>query len=69
MDETFPMMIILFLVSFTTLFGWTITYIGLRAILLYMRDKGYEPPSKTEIKKWCRYEIEDALGLREDDTD
>ena len=69
MDETFPQMIILFFVCFITIFGWMATYIGLKAILFYMRDKKYEPPSKTELKKWCRYAIKDELGLRKDGAD
>ena len=49
--------------------GWAITYIGLKAILFYMKAKKYALPSWAELKKWCKYAARHSFGISEDMPD
>lgn len=43
--------------------------IGIRALLYYMKHKGYDLPEKKEIRKFTRYAAREALGLSVDEID
>ena len=64
--------VLIFMLLFTTCIsvtGWVTCYISLKALLFFMREKGYTPPTKTEIKKWCKYAAKHTLGLCKNETD
>lgn len=54
---------------FVLMIGWATTYIGLKAILLYMKAKKYALPSWAELKKWCRYAARHTFGISENMPD
>lgn len=43
--------------------GWAISYNGMKALLLYMKDKNYELPDKAERRKYCKRAAKHTLGL------
>ena len=54
---------------FVLVIGWVTTYIGLKAILFYMKEKKYALPSWAELKKWCRYAARHTFGISENMPD
>ena len=47
--------------------GWSVNYVGTKALLLYIKAKGYRVPSKQEIKKYTRYAAKHTLGIEVED--
>ena len=43
--------------------GWTANYISAKAVIHYILEKGYELPSKEEIRKHTKYAAKHTLGL------
>lgn len=56
----------MFVIALIFVFFWAVEHISLKAMLFYMKSKGYAPPSKTETKKWCKYAAKHSFGLVED---
>lgn len=55
---------IIILISFVIWsIGWLTTYIALKAILFYMKEKKYALPSRAELKKWCKYAARHTFGI------
>lgn len=48
------------------IFCWAAEHICLKAMMFYMKSKGYAPPTKAETKKWCRYAAKHSFGLVKD---
>ena len=63
------LVLVLLLLALIFAAGWAVSYVGMKAILFYMKEKNYRPPDKVELKKWCKYAARRILGLLEDDAD
>lgn len=59
----------LLLTNCISVIGWAVCYISSKALVFFMKEKGYTPPGKMEIKKWCRYAAKHTLRLCKNDMD
>ncbi len=62
-EKVQAMILVTFFIIWTV--GWATTYIGLKAILFYMKAKKYAPPNKAELKKWCKHAARHSFGISE----
>ncbi len=46
-------MVFFFSTTVVSAVGWLACYTGLKAMVMYMKDKGYTPPSEDETKAYC----------------
>ena len=44
--------------------GWLKNAVGIRALLLYMLEKKYTPPTEEELKACCNVAVRRMFGLK-----
>lgn len=46
-----------------SIIGWVTSYIAAKALMYYIKESGYRPPTKEEIKDCTRYAARHTLGI------
>lgn len=55
--------VILFITTIICAFGWLICRVTTMALIKYLSDKGYTPPSDEETKACCKYALRKLLHI------
>lgn len=58
------MVIVLALITVISMLGWINCWVGAAALVKYMADRSYTPPSDEEIKAYCSYVWKKLIHIR-----